>query len=119
MEESASTTNSLLSANKALPISHYFLYFIFSPILIIKYTHLGYFFIKSDNIEIQENFSFWTRHSPDLSSFLKQPKSKMHKMYEATVLKTLDIRKERTIINQVGLTIAQAYCLKRDSRLWN
>ena len=35
------------------------------------------------------------------------------------VFETLNIRKERIIVNQVGPKIIQVYCLKRDSRPWH
>lgn len=46
-------------------------------------------------------------------------KSKTDKTYETTVLKTPDIRKEATIINQVGPTVVQVYCLEKDSTQWH
>ena len=50
---------------------------------------------------------------------LKQPKNKTDKTNETTVFKTLDIRRERVVTNQVSSTSAQVDCLKRDSKPWH
>lgn len=95
MDKSASSKSHFLMPEKHClrAITLDILFFLSYLLLSMPIQYLFFFPINSNNFGIQENLSFWLRHSPDVSSSLKQPKQ--NKTYDTTVLKTMDIRKQR------------------------
>lgn len=82
-------TNSL-SAKKALLPSHDLWYFIsLLPYLLLSMSNRhSPPPINDDNVGIQESFSFWPRHCPDLSSCLQQQKKYNRRYVRQQFLKT-------------------------------